>query len=491
MKKVNSGTIFSPVRIKNRSVGVGAAALFILAAYGEQAVAESIWDLSATTSARLSYTDNVLLEAIDPNSDIVVSADGTVQAIAQTLRSQVYFSYTLGLTAYADTDGLDGISHNLTSNNRFELLPGLLNVDLTGSVRERDSSSNLRSPATVRTINNRRTRVANVVLRPNLDTDFGNWSHFHFDTSYGITDFSQPDVGISTPRDDDQIWTGNIGLNSLDKGNRLSWELGGNARGDDDDFKKYEANAALKMQISDTLRLVVRSGYDKTDGRAAGYDIEKMSWRSGFEWEPVRNAFVQFEAGERFGGPSYDGSIRYDPSSRLSLRASYVQKLDTDQGRFQFDTANSTAGTTTSTTTTTADNDIRTGTSISETYTLGVSGVIGKTNYSLTGSHILRAFDRIDPLTGLQDEDENIRGSFSLSRAFGARTNGSFNVFYQDNTTNLIGSSIEGYGGSVSASYRVGNAAQLSLRYNYQHRQDRLGNDVEENVILFSVSQRW
>lgn len=455
------------------------------------ALAEPLLDLSAVTSSTASYTDNVFV-TVTPESDFILSADVAVQALAETRRSRINFRYKIAYDAYADADELAGFRHDLQTTNNFVLVEDFLFVNVLGAIRERNASSNLSSPAMERTINSNRTSVFSGTINPYIETSIGIWADVRADIQYTAIKFEDPDVGGSVSvQDDDQIWSGNFNVRGRERGKRWNWELYGRASQDDDDFETMDGGGVLRMIVGPNVTLLGRGGYDRSEGRANNLDIDEPYWRVGLEFEPIRDAYVRLEAGERYGGTNYDAEIRYQVAEKILLRASFTQILETDQRRFagdlsgiEFDEAGLPLPSPV------IDNDLTGASTISETGRVSLLGTVGKFDYMLSAYNMRREYDQFSsPGTFAEDEINGV--SFSLSRRFGRRTGLGLVMDWEDNNALTPGSAIDSLRGRVFASYDIGRTAQISASYAYSSREDGLGAEVEENAVLIMISNRW
>ena len=68
---------------------------------------------------------------------------------------------------------------------------------------------------------------------------------------------------------------------------------------------------------------------DDTDDDALSDDFSGVFWSVGFEYEPTRKTLIAASIGERFGGTQFEGSVRYQPNPRLSIRAIAERELGT------------------------------------------------------------------------------------------------------------------------------------------------------------------
>lgn len=473
------------------------------------------WQYSANTNAAFTLTDNVLLTQFNPESDFITSLTAGVQVFNETRGGSIDFDYQLNYDFYADTDQLNGFRHNLLTQNTFNLVDDLFFLDINASVREQAATRNLRTPATTRTINGDQTMVLAGSIAPYIDTTIAGRIGVVARVDYSTVSFRRPDVsGSSGSGDDDTIWSGNFMVNELDQDKRLHWEFSGQASADDDDLEQQGTNLALRLRMTQNSRLLARGGHDKTDGRTNGRDIDDVFWRLGMELEPIRDSYIRFEAGERFGGPSYDAEVRYDVARALRITASYVQALRTDQNRF-VDMLNSLEPVFLGSSSFNLiledpnapyfdlvfEGDITEELTITDTAKLTLSGGLGRIRYSLTGSYQTREFEELPGLGGpFEEEATNV--SLGIVRDFGRRTQAGINMQYVDEESDLpvlgggplainLARVIDSISGSVFASYSLSPTAALQANYTWSRREDQDEVEVEENVFMLTITKVW
>lgn len=482
------------------------------------------WQYSANTNAAFTLTDNVLLIQLDPESDFITTLTAGVQVFNETRGGSIDFDYQLNYDFYINTDELNGFRHNLLTQNTFNLVDDLLFLDVNASVREQAASRNLRTPATTRTINGDQIMVLTGAIAPYIDTTIAGRVGVFARVDYSTVSFRRPDVsGSSGSGDDDTIWSGNFMVNELDQDKRLHWEFSGQASADDDNFEQQGASAALRFNVRQNLKLLTRGGYDKSSGRLNGFDVDDVFWRVGFEFEPVRDAFIRLEAGERYGGPSYDALIRYDVAKALKINASFVQKLQTDQDRIigmvndfitvsnspfvgiRYEDPNPEAALSSGVV---IDDELISSSTLGETAQVTLTGALGRVGYSLSGYYRTREYDLI-LVSGEVLEDETTGASFSLSRDFGRRTSAGLGVQYADEESNYtdadfaflvtdfgdvaanLTNNIDSITGNAFVSYMLSPTAQVSLNYSRSEREDQDGVKVEENAFMLTITKVW
>jgi uncharacterized protein (PEP-CTERM system associated) len=491
MKQEFRGTVFTPFEGPVGVRRVSGVALLMLLGITSSAAAQTPWQFSAGTDASVSYTDNALLEMVDPDEDFIVSADLSVGAQAQSSRSSVQFSYSYGYDAYAETDELDGMRQQLLSINQFSIVPGSVILNVRAAIQERDGIQNLRRPATIRTINSRRTTVYSGLINPHVQTTLGNRAAASYGARYQLTAYKDPDVGSSPVPNDRQTWSTYYNVQGLDQGSAITWQFYGDMSINDNDFENHSVAALLGSRLGQQTQVFVRGGYDRTKGRANNLDIDDPFWRFGFQSQPTKDISLRFEAGERYGGPSYDAEVRYQISKFALLTASFIQTLQTGQrrlannlGAIQLD-PNGVPIIAPS-----IDNNLTGAAPVSETARISLSGARGRLSYNVSAFNMLRKYDQF-VAPGQLAEDEIRGATVSVSRDYGRRTSLDFLATVQDNDSLNPLSSIDFKQASLTARYLVTNTASLSLQYAYSRREDGLGVSVAENVILLSFSKSW
>lgn len=474
------------------------------------------WQYTANTNAAFTLTDNVLLTQLNPDSDFITSLTAGMQVFNETRGGSVNFDYQLSYDFYVNTDELNGLRHNLLTQNTFVVTDDLLFVDVNASIREQAINRNLRTPATTRTINGNQTMVLTGSISPYIDTNIGGRVGVLARAEYSTVNFRRSDVSGpgGSAGDDDTIWTGIFSVRELDENRRLDWQLSGRASADDDDLQQQDANLALRLRVTENARLIARGGYDKTDGRTNGRDIDDAFWRFGFEFEPIRDSYIRLEAGERFGGPSYDAEVRYDVSQALRVTASYDQALRTDQNRF-VDMLNGLEPIFLDSTRANLvlenpdapyfdlvlDGDVTQELTITDTARLTLSGGLGRVTYSLSGAYLTREFEELPGLGG-PFEEQTTRASLSIVRPFGRRTSAGVNAQYIDEESDLpvlgggplainLARAIDSISGSVFASYSFSPTAAVQLSYTRSEREDQDAVKVEENALMLTITKVW
>lgn len=494
---------------------VSASAFALAAGLARPVEAKPAWDYTANTDAAFTFTDNVLLTSQDQDADFITSLRGGVQAISETRGGSVNFSYQISFDFYVDTDELNGIRHNLLTQNTFVLVEDTLFFDVNASIGQRAASRSLQSPATSRTSGSNRTMVLTGSISPYVDTTFTDRIGVTARADYSVTEFRKTDVGAAARQPDgDSRWGGSFGVRSLDNDQRLLWSVSGDASRDDDNLEQRHADLLLRLSVGRDTKLIGRGGYDQTSGRQNGTDIDDAFWRVGFETEPIRDSYIRLEAGERFGEPSYEALVRYDVAQVLRITARFDHELRTDQNRFvnflnayQPVPVDALAGQIVLEDPFSPyygldiEGDIVDALTISETARLTLSGAIGRTSYSLSGFYRTREFEEIDGVGG-PFEEEIIGATVNINRSFGRRIQAGFNAQYTDEESDLptlgvgsqaidLANEIDSINGTIFVSYAVSPTAQAMVGFTHSEREDQTGLTVEENVLMFTVTKTW
>lgn len=496
------------------------AGAFMMAAVpgaGGEAFAAPVWQYAFSTDAAFTLTDNVLLDESDEQTDFITSLTGGVEVSSQTGAGSVSFNYQLSYDHYIDTDELNGMRHNLTTQGDFVVVDDIVFLDVRGSIGERSTSRSLRTPGTARTINGNQSLVFVGSIAPYVETTVKNRVGVTARMSYSVVDYSKADVssGGSQP-DGNSRWNSSFGLRSLDQDQRIGWEVSGSASVEDkgsdgNDLERQNIGGAVRFRLKENARLLARGGYDATSGRPIAEDIDDAYWRAGIEMEPIRDSYIRLEAGERYGEPSYDAEIRYAFSEVMKITARYEQTLQSDNNQFasflnDLEQAPVTVGIQRVDPYSpyfglALEGDILNQLTLNDTARVTLSGGLGRIAWSLDGVYRTREFAEFDGVGGPYEE-ELVSASFNLSRSFGRRTQVSLSARYEDEESDLptlgvgpeainFAREIDVTTGQLTVSYAISPTAQANLNLTTSKREDETGVSVEENVVMVMISKSW
>lgn len=492
---------------------VGAVGAFVVAAaLGSEALAAPAWQYTFDTSAAFTLTDNVLLSETDLQTDFITSLTGGIDISSETRAGSVSFNYQLGYDHYIDTDELNGMRHNLMTQNNFVLADDFLFLDVRASVGERSIRRSLRTPGTSRTINGDQSMVLVGAIAPYVETTIKDRVGVKALVEYSLVDFRLADVSSGGAQPDgDSRWRASFGLRSLDRDQRIGWELSADSSSDDDDLERQSIGGVVRFRVRENVRLLARGGYDATSGRPVAEDIDDVYWRGGIEMEPITNSKIRLEAGERYGEPSYDAEIRYEFSKALRVVARYEEALQTDNSQFStflnaWEAAPVTVGIRFIDPNSPYfgldfDGDIFDQLTLNNTARVTLSGGIGRIVWSLDGSYRTREFAELDGIGGPYEEEMK-RVSLQVSRSFGRRTQVSLSGRYEDEESDLptlgvgpeavkFAQEIDVTTGQMTISYALSPTAEAALNLTTSSREDETGASVDENVVMLTVTKSW
>lgn len=494
------------------AAGACMMAAVLSAGTGGEAFAAPAWQYTFNTNAAFTLTDNVLLVESDKQTDFITSLTGGVEVSSQTRAGSVLFNYQLSYDHYIDTDELNGLRHNLMTQSDFVVVDDVLFLDVKGSIGERSTSRTLRNPGTARTINSDRSMVLVGSIAPYVETTIKDRVGVTGRVEYSVVDYRAADVssGGSQP-DGNSRWNSSFGLRSLDRDQRIGWDVFGNASSDDNDLEQQNIGGVVRLRLKENARLLARGGYDATSGRPIAEDIDDAYWRVGFEMEPIRDSYIRLEAGERYGEPSYDAEVRYEFSKALMITARYEETLQTNNNQFTtflnawepapvavgirlVDPYSPYFGLG-------LEGDIFDQLTLNDTARITLSGGLGHIVWSLDGAYRTREFSELDGIGGPYEE-EITSASLNVSRSFGRRTQVSLGARYEDEESDLptLGVGLEAINfareidmttGQISVAYAISPTAQAMLNLTTSKREDETGLSVEENVIMLSVTKSW
>jgi uncharacterized protein (PEP-CTERM system associated) len=504
-----------------RDLRAGLVALALAGASAPAAQGAPAWQYSANTNVAFTLTDNVLLASedalapFDPQTDFITSLTAGAQANSQTRAGTINFNYQLSYDHYIDTDQLNGFRHNLTTQSNLVLVDDVFFVDVRGSIGERSANRTLRRPGTARTINGNQSLVMTSSISPYVATTLADRFLVNARLDYSRVDFRKANVSTASRQpDNDGRLRGSFQVSNVDQGKRLNWQVFGNTSLNNDDLEQHNIGASLGLSVSETTELVARGGYDATSGRRNVRDIEDAYWRVGFNFQPIRDSYVQLEAGERYGAPSYDANVRYIFSKFLTLNATYRQTLESSQSQLMrflnsWEAPVRVPGSMGITLEDPfspfygldLDGDIFDELTLNDTARATLSGSLGRIGYSVTATYRIREYGEIEGVGGPWEE-ELASVNVNVSRGIGKRTRVGISGAYADEESDLpilgfgpgainFAREIDSRNGQIYASMQLSPTAQAMMSFTHSEREDGGGRRVNENALMFTLSKTW
>jgi polysaccharide biosynthesis/export protein len=110
--------------------------------------------------------------------------------------------------------------------------------------------------------------------------------------------------------------------------------VGEEVRTEDSDITTANTDLGVRYALWRGFALLGGIGYEYRDGDEDEEDnFDGITWRGGFSWNPHPDLSLQSTYGRRQNSESLDASLYYRPGAKTTVRASYVEALESSQQR--------------------------------------------------------------------------------------------------------------------------------------------------------------
>jgi hypothetical protein len=464
------------------------SAVALCSAIGVGSAQANSLEITPSVGASISYTDNVNLVPVGEVSDTIVSGQVGLNVQGDISRLTSSFNYSYAYDNYADSSDLSGGRHSLYSRNTVELAPDIFFLDLNASIQERELDRTTIRPATARTYGGDQTRVTTLSVSPYVDTVFAGDINFIARLQAASVSYSQTDVGTGgSTLPDRERYGASVSLNNHASDAFLTWGVSTDFDEIDDDRRNQKVIGSLYYNVSGSVRLIARAGYDRSDTNGDGdNDIEQEMWRIGAEFRPTQRSSFRFEGGRRFDRTTYDAGISHEFREALIISANYSHELVTDasqsilrSGSFVYDEGGGFVGFKEVTTKLVDE------TYLSKSGRITASGEIGPTSYQVGLSYLDKEFE-------FTTNDETIlRGSARVRVSLTKRIGIFAAAMISEEDAAIAADEIDILRFSSGLNYAMTDTAALSLEAVIQRYEYGTGVDIEENAVLLSISKSW
>jgi uncharacterized protein (PEP-CTERM system associated) len=287
------------------------------------------WKTSYGVGVKELYTSNVCLDADNEEGEWITTATPTVRVSGSGARATLDLSASMEVNNL-DSDnrqcnnsdsGADNYNPKLSGNARLELLPNLLNVDITGAVEQNKVDPFLSSGDSTLNKNSNTNTSYSYSVSPNISHRFKDLSVVNFRYTYDNQTNSEDEV------DDSELHAASLSIASAGI-SKLSWSLLSNYRevnydqdeqSESDDYIS-SVNFSLGYQIHRKWRLNASTGQDINDFESSNNDVDGNRWSASINWTPNPRTDVTVGTGNRFIGDTPTLNINYrHKHSSLSL----------------------------------------------------------------------------------------------------------------------------------------------------------------------------
>lgn len=336
--------------IKN-CIGEGAAKAIILCCgvYSANLYAVN-WEIKPDVSLREVYSDNILLNANNEESDLVTDITPGIVVVGDGNRLDLQFDYRIQNLIYQDNTERNNTNHKLNTQLKSELLDDWLFFDATGRVSQQlvDIREGLSSDRISGSQN--AEDVYAYFLTPYITPKIGDLLEAKIRYTYDYVDRDNDNRSTGSNQDfnDSEGDTINAYVRSGQGFGKISWEINYDSRdveygdGDRTDTEMLRAKISYWLNRQWSINL---SGTDEENefiGDRGNRTPDDSFYGGGFTWQPSRNFSLTAGYNERKDPrPNEDenfgnASLNWSPTPRTQLSADYGNRFFGETYNFSF-----------------------------------------------------------------------------------------------------------------------------------------------------------
>lgn len=268
--------------------------------------ARADWKVAPAVDLRETYTDNVKLEPdASARSQFISELTPSLSIASDAPRLKLRATFATHLFAYSNDriEGTHRSQRQLAADARAKLIEDLLFVDGSANIGQQSVSAFGPQITNNGYADVNRTEVRTYRVSPYLAHRFGSAASGELRYTRDSVKSSNIALGESTGD------TVSMSIASGPAFRTLGWGLQYSRQDLDDTLgrksKAENANASLRLRISEAFSLNANGGYDKHDYEALGGSSAGKSYSLGFTWSPSLRTSIQASAGRRYFGSSY------------------------------------------------------------------------------------------------------------------------------------------------------------------------------------------
>ena len=452
------------------------------------------WTITPSIDVEQSFTDNARSVAEGEQSDMITTTTAGVDVVGVGRRVQLNFNYNLSRDMFWDNTDLSGFRQSLLGAGNVEAVEDFVFIDARATITQQSLARNGGESASERNVaTNDQSTVVNYSLTPNFAHRYGNWAESDLRVSFNETRFLATDVGEAGNQPDASRSYAITGLvRSGPKFTRTQWELLTRRTFTNNDSNSDLTELSGEYAWSRKLALLGRIGQEKIENSGFNAEDEReLFYRGGFRLTPGPRTTIRVETGHRFNSVNYSGDASYQFSSRLSIRATYEEEVQTDRQALTESLNNLIVGddgqlidpdTGLPAAPNDSELDFLDQTTRQQTLTLAVNGASGRNTFNVTARADKRTQEPEDT------EDTVVSLSGNISRRIRPDLDGGISGNLSVVTESASGIEDITFNGNAFLTYRLMEDFTGSLRYDYLRRDsDNNAQDLEENVVSVSI----
>jgi len=448
----------------------------------------AIWSLDPSISVTETYTDNVDLDSAFSQSDFVTRVNPSLALTADGARLKGSLVYAPNYFYYGKAGANGRSAHDfrqfLSANVNSELVRNHLFLDVGALVNQEFLDRRGALSRIQETVTNNRATVQRYFISPSFRTSLGPWATTELSYDLGYTRRNSEEALVGNLGLSNESWrqTAGLNINSGSRFTKLGWTLSSSysneGRQNADDFETLRFNADLSFEISRMISLLGSAGYEDRNVDSDFARFDGFVWDAGVRLVPGPRTSLSVRYGNRFTGDTYsvDGFYRISPKSTISL--TYTDKLQTFQSLgFDFGFSNPDLGSVDGV------NFFDDALVREKRWNLSVSGIRGRTSYSLYGGITNTTSENVD-----RDEERWFAGA-SLNRNLSTRLSIGTQFSYNDSKFVNVTFRDKYWNISANVSYLVSKKLTASLEYVHTDRDRGDGSTFSRasNFVSFTL----
>jgi len=304
------------------------------------------WTMNSGIAPKVSYTDNVCLEAENEQSEAIalVNTDLQIRAVGKRARFDIGASVEVNSLSESKLEDLgctpsgfgnrDQVVPRLSATANAELFEDWLFVDLAANVDQNEVNPSLPGGGDRLNRKGNTNTYARYSLSPYISHRFADVATFQL--RYTTDDeTNSEDTAIAGSSEDRVI----LNLDSNDSGTPLSWGLQGSYS--DIEYEETDSQPAgnselssgqvdLGYQLNRYWQINGYYGIEDNDFVSSSDDIDGDFWDVGIRWTPNSRTTVDLGFGDRFFGTTPRTTISHE-YRRSTFSASYSRDLTYDR----------------------------------------------------------------------------------------------------------------------------------------------------------------
>ena len=299
------------------------------------------WTVVPELSVKEVFTDNLFLTASDEEQDLVTELTPRINIYGNARRASVRVNYAPQGLLYANNGDENTLFHQLFSAGVCELVRQLVFIDGSATITQQNRTDTGRGvftnfgPGTFLggvgdniSITGERTTVTTYHLSPYLVQRLGDWADAEL--RFGYDDVSRSDQ--DEPLDDSRGTTDSTSQRyyaKIESGSRFN-ELPWKATFERQEIDYENADSTTFQELLGTVRFVYSPelspvgslGYEDNSFRSAGDPARGIIWDVGVRWTPSGRTALEATYGRRFFGDRYFFNLSHE-SRRTKWHITY------------------------------------------------------------------------------------------------------------------------------------------------------------------------